>query len=89
MHLQLAKCRTKNLKPKIPWGWRMARWLRVHVLLQKAHIWFPAPTVGGSQVPVTPGLRDQMPLVLQVPLPPPLYKEPKINHKNEKTKTLE
>lgn len=89
MHPQVVKCRTKSLKPKIPWGWRMARWLRVHVFLQKARIWFPAPTLGGSQVPVTPGLRDQMPLVSQVPLPPPLYKEPKINHKNEKTKTLE
>lgn len=63
----------------------------MHVLLQKAHIWFPAPTLGVSQVPVTPGLRDQMPLVLQVPFPPLLYKEPKIkiNHKKEKTKTLE
>lgn len=39
----------------------MAQWLRAQIVLEEDQVWFPAPTSGGLQLPITPVTGDLTP----------------------------
>lgn len=44
------------------WGWRKDRQLRALLLFHRMGVGLPAPTSGGSEVPVSPAPRNLLPL---------------------------